>query len=131
MLATGTSVRARSPGVAAVCVLVIASIPGGRFDGEVDGSLGAGSVDPETLREPSAGFAAGTVPVGFAPALVEGRSAFLSRPLTALDSTFLSGAVLSTATGVGSTFLVFDEFAATSVRASAGLGGAVFCPASL
>src|SRR5713226_6815245 len=120
MLATGTSVRARSPGVAAVCVLVIASIPGGRFDGEVGGSFGAGSVDPETLPEPSAGFA---------PALVEGRSAFLSRPLTALDSTFLSGAVLSTATGVGSTFLVFDEFAATSVRASAGLGGAVFCPA--
>src|SRR5438309_4810650 len=86
MLATATSVRPSWPIAAAGCVLFIASVPGGRFDGEVAGGAGANSVDPETLREPMAGFAAGTDPGGFALALVEVRSTFFSRPPTASDS---------------------------------------------
>ena len=58
MLATATSVRPSWPGAAAGCVLFIASVSGGRFDGEVAGGAGANSVDRETLREPTAGFAA-------------------------------------------------------------------------
>src|SRR5438309_10374945 len=108
MLATATSVRPSWPIAAAGCVLFIASVPGGRFDGEVAGGAGANSVDPETLREPTAGFAAGTDPDGFAPALVEVRSTFFSRLPTAPDSAFLSAVILSTATGVGSIFLVFE-----------------------
>src|ERR1700730_8183079 len=124
ILAIPTSVRPGSPDAGSP--LFIASVPDGRFSGEVDGGGGAGAVDPDTLRDPTPDFAAGTAPLGLAPALAEVGSILFSPAPTAPGWTLLS-AVFSTATVVGSTFLLLGELAA-SARAPADLDDAVFCP---